>query len=95
VLEVFVGHLHELMCVASVTIFAGKLASTVGVDGPGERKIAIADDAVEQGTRGQREVLDVVAFANGLSLGRETSDADELGAIGVGEERKGGHLVRL
>jgi len=95
VLEILVGHLHELVGVASVTIFAGKLTSAVGIDRPGERQVAIADHAVKQRTGGKGEVLDVMAFANGLSLGRKTSDADEFGAVGIGEEREGGHEIRL
>ena len=95
VFEVFVGHLHELVRVSGVTIFAGEFASAVGIDRPGERQVALADHAVEQRARVQREILDVVAFADGLSLSRETSDANEFRTVGIGEEREGGHVVRL
>ena len=52
VLEILVGHLHELVRVAGVTIFAGEFASAVGIDRPGERQVAIANHAVEQRARG-------------------------------------------
>jgi hypothetical protein len=35
-----VAHLHELVGVAGVTIFAGELAAAVRVDGPGEGQAA-------------------------------------------------------
>jgi len=90
VLEILVGHFHELVRVASVTIFTGEFASAVGIDRPGKRQVAIGDHAVEQRARGQREVLDVVACADGLSFGCETSDANEFRAVGIGEQREGG-----
>ena len=43
-----VAHLHELVGVARVAIFAGELASAIGIDGPSEGH-AVDGAAVEQG----------------------------------------------
>jgi len=91
-LEVEVGHLHELVGVTRVAVFAGEFAAAVRVDGPGERQIAIADHAIEQGTGGQGEVLDVVSLADGLTLGSEACDANELGFFWLGEKGERGHI---
>src|SRR6476646_938663 len=42
-----VPHLHELVGVACVAIFAGKLASAIWVDRPGKRHLTAADAAVQ------------------------------------------------
>src|SRR2546430_11209693 len=34
-----VAHFHELVRVARIAVFAGKLAATVWIDGPGERHL--------------------------------------------------------
>src|SRR5690242_14816539 len=43
-----VAHLHELVGVAGVAVAAAELASAIGIDGPGEGHLAIADAAVQQ-----------------------------------------------
>ncbi|PYX24820.1 MAG: hypothetical protein DMG82_07190 [Acidobacteria bacterium] len=91
-LEIKIRHLHELVRVTRITVFAGKFASAVGIDGPGERKTAIAHHATEQGAAGQREVLNVMALADGFSLGGKARDADETRLAGIREEREGSHL---
>ncbi len=58
-----VAHLHELVGVARVAVLAAELAAAIGIDGPGEGQSAVADAAVQQRLGGEREVFDVVAFA--------------------------------
>ncbi len=48
VLEVFVGHFHEFVRVAGITVFAGKLAAPIRIDRPGEGQIPITDHSVQQ-----------------------------------------------
>src|SRR5438874_10360552 len=43
-----VTHLHELVRIARITIFAGELASPVRIDGPGKRHLSPAHAAVQQ-----------------------------------------------
>ncbi len=73
-----VAHFHELVGVAGVAVFAGKLAAAIGIDGPLEGH-AHAGAAVEQGTHGQSEVFDFVSLAEGFGLGRQARDADQFG----------------
>src|SRR5207244_13132723 len=63
------AHFHELVGVAGVAVAASELASAVRVDGPGEGHLAIANAAVQQRLGRQREVFDLVAFAQGFSGG--------------------------
>src|SRR5215471_13181547 len=93
-----IAHLHELMGVARVAVFAGKLAAPVRIDGPAEGH-ALDCAAVQQRLHRQCEVFDIVPFANGLSLGRQARDANKLRGIGRGKKRQGSHcdspFVRL
>ena len=81
-----VAHFHEFVGVAGIAVFAGELTAAVGIDGPCEREPAVADAAVQQGTRGQGEVFNVVAFAKRLAFGRKPGDADEWRLLGSGEQ---------
>jgi hypothetical protein len=58
-----VAHLHEFVRVAGVAIFAGKLAAAIRIDGPLKRHAAPADAAVQKRLGFNREVLDVMPFA--------------------------------
>ena len=71
------AHFHKFVGVAGVAVAAAELASAVGVDGPGEGHLAVADAAVQQRLRGQREVLDLMTFAQGFTGGGEARNADE------------------
>jgi len=62
--------------IAGVAVAASELAAAVGIDGPGEGHLALADAAVEEGLGLNRKVFHVVAFAQGISLGGEAGDAD-------------------
>ena len=73
-----VAHFHEFVGVAGITVFAGKLAAAVGIDGPFEGH-AHAGAAVEQGTHGQGEVFDFVSLAERFALGCQAGDADQFG----------------
>ena len=53
-----VAHLHELVRVARIAVFAGELAAAIRIDRPGKRHAPIGDTAVQQPARRQREVLD-------------------------------------
>jgi hypothetical protein len=68
-----VPHLHELVRVAGVTILAAELASSVGIDGPGERHTP-ARFAVECGAAGEGKVLHLGALADPGTFSRQTSD---------------------
>jgi hypothetical protein len=56
--------------------------------------LAAAYAAVKQGLRGKREVLDIVALADGLPLGGKAGDADENGLCRK-REKRGVHGVSL
>src|SRR5205085_7910076 len=71
-----VAHLHELVGIARVTILARKLAPPIWIDGPGKRHARRAA-AVQDGTRWQSEVFDVVTFAQRDPLTGELGDADQ------------------
>src|SRR5579872_5740340 len=89
-----VAQLHKLMGVAGVAVFAGELATAVGVDGPGEghaRHVA----AVEQGTHRQSEKFYIVAGLEELPLGSQAGDANQgLGRV-LGEQGKGSHKQEI
>src|SRR2546427_7894098 len=90
-----VAEFHEFMRVAGVAILAGELASAIRIDSPGERQIALAHHAIQQRMRPEREVLYVVAFAEGLALRRDPGDAHQfLTGLGIGKERKRRHTCR-
>src|SRR5207302_8878890 len=76
-----VAHLHELVGVAGVAVFARELAAAIGIDGPGERKTATAGAAVENRFRRECEVFNVVALAQGFTLRGEAGDADQRGFL--------------
>jgi hypothetical protein len=86
------AHLHKFVRVAGITIFAGKFAAALGIDGPFERHAATAVAAVQHGFRRQREVFNVVAFAQRLAGSGEAGDSYELRLFGQVEQRKGGHV---
>src|SRR5207302_2998482 len=71
-----VPHLHELVGVPRVAVFAAKFAAAVGIDGPGKRQAA-ARLAVERRTGLEREVLDLGALADLRARGRHARDAHE------------------
>src|SRR5579863_10530710 len=82
-----VAHLHKFVGIARVAVFAGEFAAAVGIDGPGEGHGAVADAAVQQRFRLEREVLDIVAFADGFAFAGQARNADQpgMGGAGVGE----------
>ena len=84
-----VAQFHELMRVAGIAVLAGKFASAIRIDGPGKRQIALAHHPIKQRSRTEREVLDVVPFAQRLTRSRQTRDANQLRRrLGIGEQGK-------
>ena len=79
------------MRVPGITILAGKLATPVRINGPGERH-ASNRAAIEQGPHGQREIFHIVSLAKGFALGCEARDADELGAGQIDQGQGSHHL---
>ena len=72
-----VPHFHEFVRVTRVAVVAAKLASTIGVDGPGERH-ASARLAIQSGTRFQPgEELDLRALSDQGASGRQARDANQ------------------
>jgi len=89
-----IAHFHELVGVAGVTVLAGEFAAAIGIDGPGEGHLPVADAAIQQRLRRQREVLDLVAFAEGLAFGGQAGDADEARLFGKRKQGQGRHDIR-
>ena len=84
--------LKELVCVAGITVFAAELAAAIRIDGPLERKIALADRAVQQGFGAHGTKLDLVPLVGVGGLSGEPGHADGLG----GQNRKeGGRILGL
>ena len=90
-----VAHFHEFVGVAGIAVFAGKFAAAVRIDGPGERQVAVAYAAVQQGFRREREVFNVVAFAQGFAFRGEPRDADQRGFLRKCEQGQAGHIRLL
>src|ERR1017187_5963686 len=87
-----VAQFHELVGIARIAILAGELAAAIRIDGPGKGKIAPAHHPIEQRSRPQREVLDVVPFAERLTSSRNPRDADQLRRrLEIREQRMCGH----
>src|SRR5262249_30419636 len=86
-----VAQLHELVGVARVAVFAGKLASPVGIDHPGEghaRGVAAREDAAVV----ERDVVNFVPFRQRFSLGREFGDSHQRSfRDALREQRTGRH----
>ena len=80
-----VSHFHEFVGVAGIAIATAKFASAIWVDGPCEGHVAVAGAAVQEGTRGQGEIFDVVPFAKGFALGRQPGDANQTRIAGNGK----------
>ena len=57
-----IAHFHELMRVTGVAVAASELAAAIRIDGPCKRHLPIADAAVQQRLRRQREVFNLMAF---------------------------------
>jgi hypothetical protein len=76
-----VPHLHEFVRVAGVAVSTPEFAAAIGIDGPREGHLTIADAAIEQRFSRKREVFDIVPFAERLAFGSETGNADKLGFI--------------
>src|SRR5581483_8427884 len=72
-----IAHLHELVRVARITIFAAELAASVGVDGPRERH-ARGSAAIEQRARRKGEVLYQVPLPDRLAFRGKLRDPDQL-----------------
>ena len=81
-----VAHLHEFVRIARVTIFAGKLASSIGIDLPGEGHTGRIT-AREHAAILQRDVVHLVPFRNRFALGRKPGNADE-GSLRFGLRRR-------
>src|SRR5579864_2733635 len=88
-----VAHLHKLVGVARVTIFAGKLAPAVRIDRPCERH-ARAGAAVEQRPHRKRKVLDFMPLAHTFAMRRQPGNAAQP-RTGIGKQGEGGHRIRL
>src|SRR5208282_2650748 len=87
-----VAQFHELVGIARIAILASELAAAIRIDGPGKRKIAPAYHPIEQRSRPEREVLDVVPLAERLPGSRNPCDADQLRrGLEIGEQRMCGH----
>ena len=87
-----VAHLHELVRVPRVAVFARKLASSIRVNRPLERKFPFADAPIQDRAGRQREVFDVVPLTQGLALSRQPRDADEpRPRIVLGKKRESCH----
>ena len=71
-----VVHLHELVRVARIAVFAGELAAAIRIDRPRERHLPLRDAAVQKAAGRQREVLHVVSLADGFALSRELGNPD-------------------
>ncbi|HEY4675537.1 MAG TPA: hypothetical protein VIJ01_00155 [Candidatus Angelobacter sp.] len=81
------------MRITRIAVFAGKLASSIWIDLPGEghpRRIT----AREQTTIFQRDVIDIVAFRNCFALSRQLGNADK-GSLGFGAWKERAHVIRV
>src|SRR3954453_12746921 len=70
--------LHELVGVARIAVLTGKLAAAVGIDGPGEGKIAAGLASVEDRPDRQRKELDLMSAIHVLGLAGKLGDADQV-----------------
>jgi hypothetical protein len=84
-----VAHFHEFVGVAGITVFAGELASAVGIDCPSKGH-ANAGAPVEQRTDGKGEVFNLVPLTHGFPQRSQAGDAYEFG-LGFGKEGQGSH----
>jgi hypothetical protein len=71
-----VAHLHEFVGVARIAVFASKLASTVGIDGPRKRHPR-GGTAIEQRLHQQGEVLNIVSFGERLTRCRQARNSNQ------------------
>ena len=76
------------MRVAGVAVLAAELATAIGVDGPLEREIALADGTVEDGAGAHGAELDPMAVVGVGRLRGEARHADGDG----GKDRKEGRV---
>src|SRR5919201_3555548 len=88
-----IAHLHELMGIAGIAVLAGKLASPIRIDRPGERHPGYVA-AIQKGANWQGEVLHLMPLAQELAIRSQASDAHESGT-GFGKQGKAGHLLTL
>src|ERR1700691_889748 len=78
-----VAQFHKFVRIACVTVLAGKLATSVRIDCPGEREIACAYDAAKKRTCLECKVFDIMAFAQRLSRGGDSLYADQFRRVGA------------
>jgi hypothetical protein len=71
-----VAQFHELMRIARIAILAGKLASAIGIDRPGKRKVPRANHPAKKRSSPERKVLDIMPLPNRLPSSGKASDAD-------------------
>src|SRR4051812_13741591 len=82
------------MRVPCIAVATPELTAAIGIDRPVKRHGSLADTAVQQGLRRQREVFNIVAFADGLTLRRQASDTDKPGFVVEGEQGESRHVFR-
>src|SRR5690348_11807140 len=86
-----VTHLHELVRVAGVAVFAGELTATIRIDCPGEGKTPSRVAAVEDGANRQGKKLHLMTSVDTLSLIGQLGDANETPCWIISVQRKGSH----
>ncbi len=87
-----VPQFHELVGITRVAVLAGKLAASIRIDGPRERKIASAYHPAEQRSRAEGKVFNVVSLAKGFARSCKARDAHEFRrGTGFPEERRRVH----
>ncbi len=74
-----VAQFHKFMGVARIAVLAGKLAAAVRVDHPGKRHTR-RKAAGKHRTVFQRDVLNIVAFVYGFTLGGQLGNTDKASA---------------
>ena len=89
-----VTHLHELVGVARVTIFAGELASSVGIHRPGERHLSSAYTPVQQRAYREGKVFNLMSLTDAFAMCSQTSNPHQTRGI-IRKKREGSHGIRL
>ena len=86
-----ISHFHELMRIACVTIFAGKLASSIRIDCP-RKGHAWRGTAIQERSCRQSEVLDIVPLAQRFALRRQAGNTHQRRLVRSGQQGKTCHI---